>query len=286
MRAHAVKLSKNYPDLLDTCGTGGDNQKTFNVSTLSAIVACAAGAAVGKHGNRSVSSLCGSADLLEMMGVRLDAEPGEVEQSLAATGFGFFFAPYFHPATKSVMPARKNIRGKTIFNILGPLSNPANAKHQLVGVYEERLVGVLAEVLLQLGIQKAMVVFGREGLDEISLSGETAAAQISGGQIKMLTLRPEAFGFKQASIETLRCDSKEKNLEIAMKILNAEKSPRSDIVAFNAGAALFVADKASSIKEGIAMAQNVLQNGTALTRLEQIVSFSQRHREGSKNVSG
>ena len=273
MRSHALHLSKNYPELLDTCGTGGDNQRTFNVSTLSALVACACGVKVGKHGNRSVSSLCGSADLLEMLGIKIDLLPAQIEKSIEKTGFGFFFAPLFHPATKFAMTARKKISGKTIFNILGPLSNPAGAAHQLVGVYEEKLVSIFAEALLKLGSQRAMIVHGKEGLDEISISGETLAAEISGGRIKNYTIKPEELGFKLSPIASLRCDSKEKSHEEAVKILKGEKSSRSDIVCLNAAAALWVAEKASTLKQGVAIVREALESGAVLKKLEQIIHY-------------
>jgi anthranilate phosphoribosyltransferase len=272
MRRHAVRLSRVYPGLLDTCGTGGDNQRTFNVSTLSALAACACGATVGKHGNRSVSSLCGSADLLEMLGVKIDLAPVEIERSLEKTAFGFFFAPLFHPAAKFAAAARKRISGKTLFNVLGPLSNPAGASHQLVGVYEERLVRILAEVLRELGAHKAMIVHGKEGLDEISISGETAVAALTAGRIEFHTIRPEDFGLNRSPLESLRCDSKEKSHAEALKVLKGEKSSRADIVSLNAGAALFVAEKAASIQEGVAMAQEALRSGRAFTKLEEIVA--------------
>ncbi len=178
MRRHSVKLKKVFPDLLDTCGTGGDSRNTLNVSTIASIVACAASATVAKHGNRSVSSVCGSADLLEMLGMRIDLPPQAVEEMIETIGFGFFFAPRFHPATKYAMPARKRIQGKTIFNVLGPLTNPAGARFQLLGVYEDRLVPLVAQAVLGLGVKKALIVHGEDGMDEISLTGKTRIAEV------------------------------------------------------------------------------------------------------------
>ncbi len=276
MRKHAVHLSKEIPDLLDTCGTGGDEQRTLNVSTLSALVACAAGVKVAKHGNRSVSSVCGSADLLEMLGVKIDLGPEKVLRSIEETGFGFFFAPQFHPATKAATPARKKIKGKTLFNLLGPLANPANATRQLLGVYEERLVPLFAEALLKLGIERAMVVHGDDGMDEISLSAATDVAEIKEGKITRYRVMPENFNLKQEPIENLRVSSKEESCDVALKVIRGDVNAASKIVCLNTAAALVVAGKARVMKEGLLMAMDVLENGSVEKKLKQIAQFSQK----------
>lgn len=281
MRAHALKLSRSYPELLDTCGTGGDGKHTLNVSTLAALVACAAGARVAKHGNRSVSSVCGSADLLELLGVAVDLEPAAVERMISATGFGFFFAPRFHPAVKHAMPARKNIKGKTLFNILGPLSNPAGACHQLLGVYEERLVETCAGVLRELGSKRALVVHGADGLDEISISGPTIVAELTEGVVNTYTISPDEFGISKAPAEALYCAKKEENKERALQILKGRPGPGFDIVRLNAAAALYAAGKAVSIQEGVLAATKTLAGGSAFQKLEEIVAFTRR----IKNIS-
>jgi anthranilate phosphoribosyltransferase len=276
MRKHAVKLSREIPDLLDTCGTGGDGHQTLNVSTLSALVACAAGAKVAKHGNRSVSGVCGSADLLEMLGLKLDLTPERTVECIEQTGFGFFFAPNFHPATRYAMPARKKIKGKTLFNLLGPLANPAGATRQLVGVYDQRLVPVFAEVLLKLGAQRALVVHSEDGLDEISIGAGTRVAEIRDGKILEYRVMPEDFNMKQESLENLRVAGKDESLAAALKVLQGDSGAGAKIVTLNAAAALYVADKARSIKEGILMAMDVLGSGRAEKKLKQIVQFTQK----------
>lgn len=263
LRERSLKLPRTFPDLLDTCGTGGDGQHTLNVSTLSAIVACAAGARVAKHGNRSVSSVCGSADILELLGIRPDLSPASVARSLEKEGFGFLFAPLFHPAVKAAMPARKRIQGKTLFNILGPLSNPASAPFQLVGVYEKRLVRLVAEALMRLGSERALVVHGADGMDEMSLSGETFVAELSDGAIREYEVVPEDFGLKRESIASLRCETKEESLRAARNVLQNDATAASKIVCLNAAAALYVSGVASSVKEGLLRAMDALESGRA-----------------------
>ncbi len=275
MRKHSLQLSKNFPSLLDTCGTGGDGCQTFNVSTVAAILACAAGAKVAKHGNRSVSSTCGSADLLEMLGVKIDLPTAAIERSIEGVGFGFFFAPTFHPATRFAMPARKKIKGKTIFNILGPLSNPAGACYQLLGVYEESLVEIVAKVLLELDAVKALVVHGKDGLDEISISAETVVAELHQGKVKTYEIKPEHFGLTASDPAALQCASKEEAKQIALKVLQGKKGAASDIVCLNAGAALYAAGLVSSIQEGLERCQTTLEQGAALKKLEKIVAINQ-----------
>lgn len=276
MRDHAVKLPRTFPDLLDTCGTGGDAQRTLNISTLSALTAAAAGARVAKHGNRSVSSVCGSADLLEKLGVRIELTPEKVSDCLEKTRFGFLFAPLFHPAVKAAMPARKRIQGKTIFNVLGPLSNPAGAAFQVVGVYESRLVPLVAQALGSLGTRRALVVHGADGLDEISLSGETSIAELDGGRVREYTVVPEDFGMKRESLESLRCQTPEQALELARRVLAGDSSAGSKIVCLNAAAALYICGKTGSIKEGVLAAMDALESGKAEKTLKAVAAFTQK----------
>ncbi len=274
MREHALKLSRAFPEALDTCGTGADNQHTVNVSTLAAIVAAAAGVRVAKHGNRSVTSVCGSADLLELLGVKIDLTPPVVEACLEKTGFGFFFAPIFHPAVKYAGAARKQIKGKTIFNLLGPLSNPAGAGTQLIGVWDPPHVELVAQALVQFGTKRAFVVHGLDGLDEISLSAETLVAEVRNGNIQTFHLDPSNLGFKKCEISALQCSTKEQCKDAALAILQGADGPQTEFVVLNAGAALCVAGKAPSIPEGARVARAVLKSGAALKKLEEIIEVS------------
>lgn len=275
LRRHALKLSKRYETLLDTCGTGGDAKHTLNISTLSAITAASMGVKVGKHGNRSVSSQCGSADLLEALGVRIDLPVPAIEASIEENNFGFFFAPRFHEATRYAMPARKKIAGKTLFNLLGPLANPAGALTQLIGVYEERCVEMLAQTLLELGSQRALVVHGSDGLDEITTCDRTQIAELDRGKVKTYTVSPGDFGLKKVRLADIRCPEKRDCKVAAVNVLKGEKGAHTDIVALNTGAALYVAGKAASIKEGVCAAAEHLGSGDAYETLERIASFSQ-----------
>ncbi len=275
MRKHSLKLSKIYPSLLDTCGTGGDGRQTLNVSTLSALTASSLGVPVGKHGNRSVSSTCGSADLLEILEVKIDLPIPAIEQSIEKLGFGFFFAPLFHPAMRYAMPARKKIKGKTLFNILGPLSNPASASYQLIGVYEERLVETLAQVLLELGLKRALVVHGQDGMDEISLCDQTKVAELGLGKIKSYFLLPEDCGLRRCAAAPLQCSSKEACRQAALQVLQGIEGPAHDIVCLNAGAALYIAEKAGTIQEGVLMAKKALRSGATHKKLKEISAFTQ-----------
>lgn len=273
MRKAAVKLPKKFPSLLDTCGTGGDNQHTLNISTLSALVACAAGAQVAKHGNRSVSSVCGSADLLEMLGVKIDLTPDKVTACIEKTGFGFFFAPQFHPATKHAMPARKRIQGKTIFNLLGPLANPAEARYQLMGVYSAPLVKTMAQVLMRLGVERALVVHGQDGLDEISLSGKTSICEVNGKELLEYEVVPEDFNLKRESLDSLRCATKEASYQAALGVLGGDQNAAMKIVSLNAAAALYCCGKVKSIKEGVLAALETLESGQAKKKLASVIAF-------------
>jgi anthranilate phosphoribosyltransferase len=282
MKQHAVKIDpKVVPRLTDTCGTGGDNLKTFNISTVAALVISGAGVPVAKHGNRSFTSKCGSADLLERLGVNINASPEHVKISIEQAGIGFLFAPVFHSATKNVAVPRKEIGVRTVFNLLGPLTNPANAKAQLLGVYDDSLVVKMAEVLRKLGIESAIVVHGLDGFDEISLIGETHAAHLENGSVKEEILSPSSFGlekrsFDQVSAHDLDVDG---HATIALSILRGSSTREKekavcDMVIANASAGLVASGRARSFKEGVELAKTSLESGRAFQKLNDLVRFS------------
>jgi anthranilate phosphoribosyltransferase len=274
LRAHAVPLPlRDTRGLCDTCGTGGDGQGTINVSTLAALTAAAAGARVVKHGNRAASSRCGSADLLEGLGLRLDAEPARVAACVEQTGFGFCFAPTFHPAMKAVAPVRKALGIRTIFNLVGPLANPAPLTYQLVGVSELRLVRPMAEALARLKIRRGLVVHGADGLDEVSTAGPTQAVEVRDGTLTALTLSPDALGVPRATPEQVRGGEPSENVRIAREVLSGRPSPWADIVVANAGCALYVAERAPSPREGAAAARRALEQGHVNRLLDQVKEF-------------
>lgn len=277
LASHAVKLSKPYPDLLDTCGTGGDGRLTLNVSTLASIVACAAGARIGKHGNRAVSGKTGSADLLEALGVKVDLQPAQWERSIGETGYAFFFAPLYHPAIRQAGAARRRIQGKTLFNILGPLLNPARASRRLLGVYDARLLNLMGPALERNGAAQALIVRGREGLDEVSLSGITDAVYHVFGirpSTQALALEPQAFGLTPCPLEALVCATPEDSRRDALAVLDGAAGPKSDWTVLNAGVALWIAGKAKDMKEGVGMAREAVRSGAAKAKLNQIAEFT------------
>ena len=275
LRAHAVRLPLTTTEpLCDTCGTGGDGQGTMNVSTLAALAAAAAGVRIAKHGNRAASSRCGSADLLEALGVNLDASPAQVARSIDALGFGFCFAPRFHPAMKAVGPIRISLGIRTIFNLIGPLANPAPLAFQLVGVSEPRLLRPMAESLVRLGVRHGLVVHGRDGLDEVTTTSETDAIDVRGGTLTELRLDPAAFGVPRAKPEALRGGDATRNAALAREVLAGARSPLRDIILVNAGCAIYVAEQARTIVEGIANAEAALASGRARTLLEQVKELS------------
>jgi anthranilate phosphoribosyltransferase len=276
MREKAVKVPvKDKSKLIDTCGTGGDKVDTFNVSTITAFVIAGAGAKVAKHGNRSVSSKCGSADIMQALGVNIEMSPELAAKALEETGLAFLFAPIYHPAMKNVIKQRRELGIRTIFNILGPLSNPAEAKYQLMGVYDENLVEPLANVLRLLGIEKGYVVHGKEGLDEVSITSETLVGEINGDDISIYTVKPEDYGLKRASLEEITGGDVECNLKIALDILEGkEKGAKVDFVALNAAFALSAVQIANSIEEGIEIAKNTIYNGKAYEVLEKLRKLS------------
>ena len=262
--------------LLDTCGTGGDASGTFNVSTATAFVVAGAGVKVAKHGNRSVSSLCGSADVVETLGINLDLPPAKVAQCIDEVGIGFLYAPLLHTAMKHVGPARREMGIRTVFNVLGPLTNPAGANAQVIGVYARGLVETLARVLAELGTIRAFVVHGADGLDEISTTGESWIAEVHEGVVRARTVRPEDFGVPRASIADLLGGDRAENAEIIRRILSGEPGPKRDMVVVNAGAALVAGGRAKEFKEGVQQAQQSIDSGSAMGKLRALAELSQR----------
>lgn len=276
MRKHAVRINTGKQIVLDTCGTGGDSKGTFNISTAVAFVVSGCGIAVAKHGNRSVSSVCGSADILEALGININILPEQIEECLEYAGIAFLFAQKLHPAMKYAACARKQIGKRTMFNILGPLSNPAGAKHQLMGVYDRRWLEPLANVLLNLGAVHALVAHGEDGLDEITTTASTFIAEIYLDKIKFYEIKPEDFGFKKAQISDLTGGDVFVNSGILLDVLNGKQGFKRDIVVLNAAAAIYAADKVNSIKEGILLAEESIDSKKALGKLELLREFSNR----------
>jgi anthranilate phosphoribosyltransferase len=260
--------------VLDTCGTGGDMSHTFNISTTVAFVVAGTGLPVAKHGNRSVSSRSGSADVLEALGVKIDLPPGKVEQCLFDTGFGFLFAPLFHPAMKYAIGPRREMGIRTIFNILGPLTNPAGAKRQILGVFADRLTETLAIVLGNLGAIHAMVVHGEDGLDEVSVTDKTKVSRWKDSEIDNFSIAPEDFGIWRATIDHIRGGGKEDNAAITLSILNGEKGPKRDIVLMNSAVALVVGGKTEDFKDAFSIAADSIDSGMALKKLEEVKRVS------------
>ncbi|MBI2548468.1 anthranilate phosphoribosyltransferase [Candidatus Woesearchaeota archaeon] len=256
--------------LLDTCGTGGDNSNTFNISTATAFVVAGAGISIVKHGNRSVSSKCGSADVLEALGVNLAITPKDVEKCIDNIGIGFLFAPLFHQAMKNIASPRKEIGIRTVFNILGPLINPAGATHQMVGVYDEKLTETLAEVLKKRGIKRAMVVHGN-GLDEITICGKTKITELNKGEIISYYISPGDFEISETRLKKIEGGTPKENAKIILDILNGKKGQQRDVVLLNSAAALYICGKSHSIKEGIAIAEDSIDSGKALHKLRSLI---------------
>lgn len=260
--------------MVDIVGTGGDGSHTFNISTCSMFVAAAAGARVAKHGNRSVSSKSGSADAVEALGAVIELQPAQVAQAIEQTGVGFMFAPIHHPAMKVVAPVRREMGVRTIFNILGPLTNPASAPSVLMGVFHPDLVGIQARVLRELATERAMVVWGRDNMDEISLGAGTLVGELRDGKVREYEIHPEDFGIAMSASRNLRVDGPEQSIAMLRAVLDNEPGPALDIVALNAGAALYVADVASDIADGLARARAVIADGSARARLQQYVDIT------------
>lgn len=276
MREFATPVHvEDRKNLVDVVGTGGDGAHTFNISTAAMFVAAAAGAKIAKHGNRSVSSKSGSADILESLGVKLSLSPEQVAQCISDVGAGFMFAPNHHPAMKNVVPIRKDLGVRTIFNILGPLTNPADAKRILMGVFHADLVGIQARVLQAMGMDHALVVYGRDGLDEISLEGPTLVGELKDGQVREYEIHPSEFGLSTALTSSFKVADAQESKAIVLDVVNKKSGPASDIVCLNAGAVLYVADVAPSIASGIEMAQAAIASGAALQKLDQFVAATQ-----------
>ena len=260
--------------LVDTCGTGGDGIQTFNVSTLSAIVAASAGVKVAKHGGRSVSSKCGSADVLEALGVNVNLTPEKVASLVNDIGIAFMFAPNFHPAMRYAAPVRKKLGVRTIFNVLGPLANPASATHQVLGVYEASLTETMAEVLSQLGSEHVMVVHGEDGMDEISISSETRISELKNKSITTFTIKPTDFGLNMADLKTIQVENVDASKAMMLDVLEGHQGPHRDITLLNAGAAIYISGLTSTLKEGIEKAALVIDQGLALKKLEALKAAS------------
>ena len=275
MRAHATKVETNM-DVFEIVGTGGDNAHSFNISTTSALVAAAGGMKVAKHGNRAASSKCGTADCLEALGVNIQQSPEKCIELLNEVGMCFFFAQKYHTSMKYVGSIRKELGFRTVFNILGPLTNPSSPKIQLLGVYDDYLVEPLAQVLISLGVKRGMVVYGLDKLDEISLSAPTKVCEFKDGWFKSYTITPEEFGFERCKKADLVGGTPEENAEITKNILKGEKGHKRNAVLMNAGASLYLGDKAKSFKDGINMAAEIIDSGKAMDTLQKFIEVSNR----------
>ncbi|HAI99693.1 MAG TPA: anthranilate phosphoribosyltransferase [Dehalococcoidia bacterium] len=275
MREMALQV-KVDGELIDTVGTGGDGKNTFNISTATAFVAAGAGLKVAKHGNRAASGSCGSADVLEALGVQIELSPEAVAQCVNEVGVGFMFAPAFHPAMRYAGPVRREIGIRTVFNILGPLTNPAGAQTQLLGVAFPELGGIMAEVLGFLGSHHAMIVHGHGGLDEISLSGDTSVWEVRGGEVEEWTLHVEDTGLPETPIEAIRGGTKEENAATMRRVFQGEQGPVRDMVLLNSAGVLMVGDKAESIRKGVEMSAGIIDSGAALAKLDQMIEVTQR----------
>ena len=275
MREFSTKVEvKDTKHLVDIVGTGGDGSHTFNITTCSMFVAAAAGAKVSKHGGRSVSSKSGSADVLEALGLNINLSPAAISQCIAEHGVGFMFAPNHHPAMKNVAPVRRELGIKTIFNILGPLTNPAGAPNILMGVFHADLVGIQIRALQRLGAEHALVVYGRDGLDEVSLGAATLVGELKDGHITEYEIHPEDFGMVMSSSRALRVDTAEDSKAVLLSVLNNQSGPAKDIVILNAGVALYAANVAATMQEGIVLAQKAIESGAAKAKLDALVLLS------------
>jgi len=277
MRAHVLSVKPQRDDLVDTAGTGGDGARTINISTAAALVAAAAGAAVAKHGNRAVSSACGSADVLEALGFELEQEPARIAQSIDDLGFGFLFAPSHHPAMRHAAPVRRELATRTVFNVLGPLTNPAGARAQVVGVYSRQLVRTIAEVLAQLGARRAYVVHGAGGIDELSPVGPNLVAEVVDGSVRERELDPEAeLGVPRCSLEELRGGTPAQNAAAVREVFDGADGGRRSAILLNAAGAIAAAGHAEDLREGLELAREAVDSGAAAERLDRLVSFSRQ----------
>jgi anthranilate phosphoribosyltransferase len=273
MRTKAIPVAFNEPSL-DTCGTGGDCAGTFNISTTAAFIAAGAGIKVAKHGNRAMSSQCGSADVLEALGVKIDCSAEQVKKCLEEVGIGFMFAPLFHPAMKFAGGPRKEIGIRTVFNILGPLTNPAGARAQVLGVPNDSLVEKLAIVLKGLGCEHALVVHGEDGIDEFTITGQTHICELKNGKVDSYYVKPEDFGLAKDTPGCLKGGNAQENARLMLRILDGEKLPQRNVVLMNAAAALVAGDKVKNLKDGCKLAQEIIDNGSAMNKLEQMIKVS------------
>lgn len=271
-----IKTSKS-DIIVDTCGTGGSGKNTFNISTTVAFVVAGCGIKVAKHGNRSASSQCGSADVLEGLGVNLKLSPQQVEECAKSIGIGFLFAPLFHSAMKYAVPVRKAIRIRTIFNILGPLSNPANATSQILGVYDKKLTTIMAKVLGNLGVKRAFVVHGLDGLDEISIAAPTQISELKNKKVKTYVIMPRKYSIKKAPLKAIKGGNAQENAQAVLSVLKGRKGPKQNTVLLNAAYAIYASGIARTIKEAIQKAQESIDSGAALKKLEQLKEFSNKY---------
>jgi anthranilate phosphoribosyltransferase len=272
MRRRVIPIPHTSEGIVDTCGTGGDGRGTFNISTAAALVAEAAGVSVAKHGNRSVSSKSGSADVLAALGVKIEIDPATAGQALDTVGITFLFAPLLHPAMREVMPVRRELGMRTIFNVLGPLTNPAGARRQVMGVYSQTLVEPIGQVLRDLGAEHALVVHG-DGLDEITTTGPTTVSEVRGGEVRTYTLEPERFGLRRVRVEELAGGMPADNAALMHRVFGGEEGPLADVTALNAGAAIYVAGLAPSLEKGVETARGVLASGAAAGKLDELRGF-------------
>jgi len=270
-KSKPIDVSQLYT--IDTCGTGGGSAKTYNISTAVSIIAAAAGISVAKHGSRSVTSKCGAGDVLEALGIRIDLTPEQVEACIKEVGIGFMFAPTFHNAMRFVGPTRKALGFRTMFNILGPLANPANANAQILGVSSSKFTEAMAEVLLNLGIERAMVVTGQDGLDEITISSDTNIAEIKDGKIIKYTISPKDFGMEYANLSELVGGYADENAQILLEVLGGQTGPRRDILLLNAGAAIYIGKKADTIADGVKIAAEIIDSGKAMKKLSEFKAY-------------
>ncbi|MDO9349937.1 MAG: anthranilate phosphoribosyltransferase [Deltaproteobacteria bacterium] len=280
MRARALPVRPmNGECVVDTCGTGGDGNNTFNISTAVAFVAAGSGLTVAKHGNRSVSSQCGSADVLEALGVNINLSPEKVQKCLEEIGVAFLFAPLFHPAMMHALGPRREMGFRTVFNLLGPLTNPAGANVQVIGVYRKDLVGPIAEVLRNLGCKGALVVHGEDHCDEISITGKTFIVQLQRGRIESYEVEPEDIGLKRRTLEQIRGGGAQENANILLEILEGVQGPRREVVLLNASAVFMAAERVSNLRDGIEMAEESIDSGRAMRKLKELIRFSNGGRE-------
>jgi anthranilate phosphoribosyltransferase len=283
MREKATRVDAGPEPLLDTCGTGGDGGRTFNISTIAAFVVAGAGVRVAKHGNRSLSSACGSADILEALGIHISISPAQVGQSIRETGIGFLFAPLFHPAMKHAQPARLELKMRTVFNLLGPLTNPAGATRQLIGAPSLQAAELMAQALLGLKPERAFVVHGSDGLDEVTTTGPTAVFEVTREGVRKLEWVPSDFGVKPASSSDLAGGDRVMNCRIATAILHGERGPQRDIVLVNAAAALLAAGGVADLREAMLLAEESVNSGAARKKVDHLASFTTAHERETRN---